>query len=245
MLHMSYFYVIFKMVLRIRYIFKGQIFRRVVLYMKIGIIRVLSINDDNELNHHGRIIERITNFQCITRCIENQPYGIYDEKTEKEAIPKIVNLAKRMEKKDKVSVIIISCAADPGLKQVRNELSIPVIGAGESGALVARALSRHIGVLTITDDIPNRMKTILGSNVQMAKPKNVTNVIDLYDPNNSNNLLSAVEDLLERGSEVIVFACTGFSTMGYRQKLIDSMGIRIVDSVEAAGVLASYFIKHN
>src|SRR5699024_7986328 len=124
----------------------------------------------------------------------------------KEAIPKIIKLAKNMEEEDRVSAIIISCAADPGINEVRDVVSIPVVGAGECGALVAKSISNKIGVLKITDEIPDSMKSILHNDTPSVKPQNVQNVNDLYNPDHLNNSIAAVNQLLNQGVEVILFA---------------------------------------
>jgi Asp/Glu/hydantoin racemase len=66
---------------------------------KVGLIRVVSITDENVLNIHGRIIERLfPEIKVISRSIEDQPEGIYDKETEKKAIPKILRIAEEFEK---------------------------------------------------------------------------------------------------------------------------------------------------
>jgi allantoin racemase len=60
---------------------------------KIGLIRVVSLEDRKIAELHGRLIERhYPMLQVISRCIKNQPKGIYDDETEALAIPKIIEL---------------------------------------------------------------------------------------------------------------------------------------------------------
>jgi allantoin racemase len=44
---------------------------------------------------------------------------------------------------------IIACFNDPGLQEARESLSIPVIGVGEAGMLLACMLGRNFGVVTV------------------------------------------------------------------------------------------------
>ncbi len=44
---------------------------------------------------------------------------------------------------------IIGCFNDPGLQEARESLSIPVIGVGEAGMLLACMLGRNFGVVTV------------------------------------------------------------------------------------------------
>jgi len=47
---------------------------------------------------------------------------------------------------------IIGCFNDPGLQEARESLSIPVIGVGEAGMLLACMLGRNFGVVTVRRD---------------------------------------------------------------------------------------------
>ncbi|MBN2028514.1 MAG: hypothetical protein JW854_17315 [Actinobacteria bacterium] len=44
---------------------------------------------------------------------------------------------------------VIACFNDPGLQEARESLSIPVIGVGEAGMLLACMLGRNFGVVTV------------------------------------------------------------------------------------------------
>ncbi len=46
----------------------------------VGVIRVITVDDPEKLNLHGRIIERVyPQIKTVSRCIRNQPQGIYDD----------------------------------------------------------------------------------------------------------------------------------------------------------------------
>ncbi|WP_374954722.1 OPT/YSL family transporter [Paenibacillus sp. AR247] len=75
----------------------------------------------------------------MSRSISDQPLGIYDDASEEAALPKIVELGIQMEQEG-CRLLIVSCAADPGVRELRSRVSIPVIGAGSSAALVALSL---------------------------------------------------------------------------------------------------------
>ena len=59
--------------------------------MNIGLIRVLTLTDQNEIDRHGAIIEKAFPGLSVTSgCIRNQPQGLYDEASEEAAKPKII-----------------------------------------------------------------------------------------------------------------------------------------------------------
>jgi Asp/Glu/hydantoin racemase len=96
----------------------------------LGIIRVLTTDQDDILQEHGAILHEKYKINSISRCIPSQPNGIYDDRSEEIAIPKIIELARQMEAEGKVDVLTISCAADPALEETRAQVKIPVLGAG-------------------------------------------------------------------------------------------------------------------
>ena len=76
---------------------------------RIGLIRVLTTDDPKILDLHGNLImEFFPGLEVITRCIPGQPQGVFDEASEEEAWPKVVDLAQEMAADD-VEVIIVSC----------------------------------------------------------------------------------------------------------------------------------------
>ena len=103
---------------------------------RIGLIRVVTMSDRSLMELHGRLImDSFPELQVESRCIPNQPKGIYSPETKELAVPKILELAEEFQN---VDALVVSCADDPGVPELRQLLSIPVIGAGSSDAIVAR-----------------------------------------------------------------------------------------------------------
>jgi len=199
--------------------------------MKIGLIRVITLLDQTEVEKHGRLIERFfPKLQVLSKCIADQPEGVHDEETEKLAEGKVFALAKEMEKE--VQAIIVSCVADPAVKELKEELEIPVIGAGESLASVAQALGNFIGVITMTDEVPQPLRENL-TNFVWKKVEGTRTTLDLAG--REGEILDAANYLKERGCDAIALSCTGFSTIGIAPKIYKKLGIVTVDPVTAAG----------
>lgn len=89
-----------------------------------------------------------------------QPNGIYDAATLAHALPQIEALAGNWAAE--LDGLIISCAADPGLKKLKATLPIPVIGAGEACCERALVLGTRIGVIGIEADAPPVFHARLG-----------------------------------------------------------------------------------
>ena len=110
---------------------------------KVGLIRVLTTEDEELLQLHGKLIESyFPMFQVVSRCIPDQPEGIHDDETFAVGVPKVVNLAVELWKEG-CQAIIISCAGDPGVPEARQAVPIPVIGAGSSTAALSLFFGSH------------------------------------------------------------------------------------------------------
>ncbi|MEM1628959.1 MAG: aspartate/glutamate racemase family protein [Desulfurococcaceae archaeon] len=204
----------------------------------IGLIRVITINDEELLNLHGKLIERaFPELRVISRSIEDQPKGIYDRESEEKAKPKILRLAREFEKQG-VEAVVISCAADPAVAEARKELKIPVIGAGSAAASIALSLGERIGVLNLTEETPGVIKRILGKHlVAEAKPRGVENTLDLLTDQGKSAARKALEELLDNNVDVILLGCTGYSTIGFAKIAEEIARIPVVDPVIASGAV--------
>ncbi|WP_408007531.1 aspartate/glutamate racemase family protein [Pseudalkalibacillus sp. A8] len=203
----------------------------------LGIIRVLTTTDPILLHEHGKQIEDKFQIKTISACIPDQPNGIHDDETEKTAIPKIIQLARHLVEKDKVSVIAISCAADPGLAEVRKAVSVPVIGAGSTGAFNALMFSKNVGIIGITKEAPISIKNIVGRHlVGYESIEGVTRTNDLFQSNSVQRACQSIQKLLDKGAKAILFACTGFSTIELAAEARKCFKVPIIDLVEAQGI---------
>ncbi|WP_199257184.1 aspartate/glutamate racemase family protein [Pantoea sp. BAV 3049] len=102
----------------------------------LGIIRVLTHDDQHFVEEHGRLIQQEYGIASISRCIADQRSGIFDAQSEALAIPKIVALGEQLEAEG-CNMLFLSCAADPGLAMLRAAVSVPVVGAGSAAASIA------------------------------------------------------------------------------------------------------------
>jgi allantoin racemase len=215
--------------------------------IKIGLIRVITLNDEEKLNQHGRLIEKyFPDLGVVSMSIPNQPLGIHDDETEMLAIPKIVQLGEKMEKIEKVKLIIVSCAADPGVKELRKKLSAPVFGPGSSVASLALSYGERIGVIGISEELPTVMKNIFSNhNIYYKKPAKVNSTLDLLKEEGQESVFEVAKELKRIKSDVIALACTGFSSIGIAKKLEEIIAIPVLDALIAAGLVAYHYILKN
>jgi allantoin racemase len=205
----------------------------------LGIIRVITLQEERSIHLHGELIERRYGLPVMSRCIQDQPQGVYDDLTEAESVPKIIELARELEASG-CTAIGISCAADPALLEARAAVRIPVLGAGSCAAHMALAFSSRVGVLTILTEVPPFIRSILGdAYLGMDRPNGVTTTLDLNTPAGRAGALAGAARLVERGAEAIVLACTGFATIGLAAELEEKLGIRALDPILSMGAAAA------
>jgi len=202
---------------------------------KVGLIRVLTTSDRDLLELHGKkVMSWFPELEVVSRCIPDQPEGIHDDATEQMAIPKVVNLAKEFESEG-FDGILISCAGDPAVNELKDVLSIPVVGAGRTTACIALSFDLPVGVLGITDEVPGSMKTVLQDcMIAWTKPEGVISTLDLMTPTGRTNTLKAADELRQKGAKVVALACTGMATIGVSSLIAKETGLIVVDPLKAA-----------
>ncbi|GAA0794710.1 aspartate/glutamate racemase family protein [Faecalicatena orotica] len=208
---------------------------------KVGLIRVLTTEDQEVLLAHGKtIMEIFPGIEVETKCIPDQYEGIHSEELCRIAIPKIVETAKTFQDAD---MLIVSCADDPGVEEIRKEIpGIPVTGGGETTAALALKYGEKIGVLGITDYAPAAYRRLLYGKMILGKPDGVDSTLDLLTPEGRASTLKKGMELKEQGAQVIALACTGLGTIGIAGELEETTGLPVIDPVIAEGLFA-YFEK--
>lgn len=207
---------------------------------QVGLIRVLTSDDQNFTDMHGRVImNHFPGIEVESRCIPDQWEGIHSHELEAIAVPKIVALAKSFRDKD---MIIVSCADDPGVVEIRRALpGMPVTGGGETTAALASKYGDKIGILGITDYAPKAYVRMLKEKlVAVEKPEGVNSTLDLMTDEGKRNCIACAQKIKDMGAEVIALGCTGLTTIGVAPMLEKEVGIPVIDPVLAEGTFAFF-----
>jgi len=208
--------------------------------IRIGLLNVLTLKENEPELRVDMLLEKYPYFDISSGYIEDQYEGIHDEETERKAVPKIVRLGKEMEE-DGVLAIIVNCASDPGVPELRQAVRIPVIGAGSAAACVALSLGYRIATLGIREDAPKIVKRILGDRLVAAiRPDGVTTAVDLRTDAGRAASIDTICRFEELDIDVICLACTGYSVFGIASEIERKAGLPVVDALEAAGLIAWY-----
>lgn len=210
---------------------------------RIGLIRVATTEDPDLLALHGRLLESyFPCFQVTSRCIPDQHEGIHDDGSMARALPKILALASK--EFSGMDAIVVSCAGDPAVRELRKELSIPVIGAGESAAAAAARCGEKIAVIGITDEAPEAYLRILGgSMIHYGRPEGVATVRDLMTEEGRKNALGLARYQKSLGAEAIAIACTGMANIHVQEEMEAETGLPVIDPVFCEGFFAFFELQ--
>lgn len=200
----------------------------------LAVIRVFSSTDQKVLEKHAKIIEKLYGIPTRTYCIPNQLEGIANEEIAKDCVERIVEQCLRAEK-DGADAVLVSCAIDPGVEAARKVCRIPIFGAGSCAAAMALTMGSRVGVLSlIAGDVPSVPRSILGDRMVAAVGiDSVKDTRDLLTDWGRAGAKKCVEELAKK-VDVIMFSCTGFSTMGIAHWFPD-LNVPIIDAIEAGG----------
>jgi len=206
--------------------------------VKLGVIRVITSADQASTDLHGRQIEAAyPGVHTTSICLPGQPEGVHDLATEGAAVAKVPDAARRLAVLG-VDAIVVSCCADPGVREAGDAVTVPVVGAGEAAALVSLVYRCPVGVLGLTREAPPVMRRILGDRlVASIAPEGVTKTLDLQTPLAMDACERAARRLMGQGAGVICLACTGTATIGLPRYLGERLNLPVVDPVIVAGGL--------
>ena len=145
-------------------------------------------------------------------------------------------------REDDTDAFIIACFSDPGLAEARRATRRPVLGMAACGVLTATALGSRFGVISILEKaIPRHLcyYEVLGLGSRLAGDRAVgIGVAGLADESRTLDRMMTTGGALrdEDGADVLVLGCAGMAR--YRERLEDSLGIPVVDPVQAAAGMA-------
>lgn len=210
---------------------------------KIGVIRVVTLDTQEKIDLHGKLLESYyEELETESKCIPDQPTGVHSPETYERAVPKIVEMAKEWKG---IDGLVISCAGDPGLRELREILDIPVVGGGESTAFLATMYGEKFGTLGLNEEAPEAYIKRFGREniVGAGNVEGITNTVELMADGGSEKVIDAARVLKEQGAEVIALSCTGMATIGIAKEMEETIGIPVIDPVMAEGLMILYECK--
>lgn len=205
---------------------------------------IRTLDDVADLNGNGLSITQ--------SLISAGPASIECEFDEAMAVPGIVAEAIAAERSG-ADAVIIDCMGDPGLKAVREVVSIPVLGPSETAMHLAAMLGHRFSIVTVLDSVVpmiENLATLYGMAGKLASVRAIDiPVLELEsDPARlteelARASLAAVES---DGAHAIVLGCTGF--LGCAEAIGSALTARghdlpVVDPIPATVCTAQAIVR--
>jgi allantoin racemase len=178
-------------------------------------------------------------FRCLTST--GGPAGI---QTQAEADASIAPMAQLfLQEADTTDAFIVACFSDPGLYGLRDLVSAPVLGIGESSVLTAMSMATRIGVIAIAAaSVPRHLRYFRAMGVAdriCAELSLDMKVSELADAELAFARMATVGKTLRdaHGAEVLIMGCAGMADL--RGRLEDACGLPVVEPTQAAVAMAA------
>jgi allantoin racemase len=137
--------------------------------------------------------------------------------------------------------VIIGCFGDPGLEAAREMVSVPVIGPGEASLLLAAQLCHRMSIIAVFDSLaPTHRNQAFRAGVldKLASVRGLdVPVLELM--RNPDATFGRIVEVGRRaveqdGAEALVFGCMTMSFLGVAPKLMDALGVPVINAAQAA-----------
>jgi Asp/Glu/hydantoin racemase len=168
------------------------------------------------------------------------PPGVDTDDDVLTVIPHVVDAVQTIQ----ADAFIIACFSDPGLDQARRATQRPVLGIGEAAYLTAMGVAGRFGVISDQDySIPRhlaRLEHMRLSGRRAGDRAIGVSIGDLEGPEVYEKLCAVGRTLrdIDR-ADVIILGCAGMGP--YRERLQQSLGLPVIDPVQAAVAQACAF----
>jgi Asp/Glu/hydantoin racemase len=173
-------------------------------------------------------------------CIElsKSPPGIETDDHVAAVVPNIIEAVAA----SSADAFVLACFSDPGIARVRQQTEKPVFGIAEAAYMTALGLGPRFGIISLGQSSINRHLRYLEAlqlDRRLAGDRSIDKTVVELMQSDVVDIVSRTARLLrdEDGAEVVILGCAGLGS--YREALQDSLGIPVIDPVQAGVALAS------
>ncbi len=175
--------------------------------------------------------------------VQSVPEGYASIESERDAVmvaPHLMAGLKRAESEG-ASAGIVGCFSDPGLDAIRETVSMPIVGPGQSAITLALQLGERYAILSPLDSGAKRAAPRLraqGLSERLASVRGVgVSVVDLARGGNDawDRIVATGRRCIdEDGADVLVMGCMSMAFMGVERELSQRLSAPVVSPVLAA-----------
>ena len=204
----------------------------------------------NELERRRGILNSFAGngFTIDIEAVREGPASIESYCDEYLCIPDSLRLAIEAEKRG-YDAIIIGCFGDPGIEAMREALTIPVIGPGESSFYVASMLGYQFSVVSILKNIINPMR-MMAKKLSLEDRLASVRVIDKPVLELGTDVEETKKALLREGkkaveednADTLVLGCMSEAFLGFAEYMQEELGVPVVNPVGVSVKMAEMMI---
>ena len=177
--------------------------------------------------------------EIVCETLAEGPPGVQSEAHIAEVTGPLLGLAQSKP----ASALVVACFSDPGVPLLREAMTCPVFGIGESAYLAALNLGQRFGVISILPvSVKRHLRQIRALGLEQRLAGDLAlglGVTELAEDEAMvlERLCSVGERLRdERGADVVILGCAGMAR--YREALETRLGLPVVDPAQAATATA-------
>jgi len=184
--------------------------------------------------------------------LDKGPPSIECEYDEALAVPDTIVKAIEAERAG-TDAIVIDCMGDPGLKPIREVLTIPVFGPAEATMHAATMLGHKFSIVTVLNSVKpmlSNLARVYGVHERLASIRVVDiPVLEIHErlAELQGRLAEvALETVEQDGADVVILGCTGF--LGCAQAIeayLNERGhaVPVIDPIPTTVCIAQSFVK--
>lgn len=175
--------------------------------------------------------------------VQSVPSGYPSIESERDAVMVAPHLLAGLQKAqaDGAAAGIVGCFSDPGIDAIRETVSMPIVGPGQSAITLALLLGERYAILSPLDSGAKRATPRLraqGLTERLASVRGVgVSVVDLARGGNDawNRIVATGRRCIdEDGADVLVMGCMSMAFMGVEKELSQRLSAPVVSPVLAA-----------
>ncbi len=212
-----------------------------ILYIVPGTMAQTELGAE-ELARRKKILQRHALKETVVEItdLESGPSSIESAYEEYLSVPGTAERAIQAEKDD-FDGVILGCFGDPGLDALRELVSIPVVGPGETAMHVASMLGHRFSIVTVLESVVpslERLARIVGLDGRLASVRAVNIPVLELRKNIDFTLARLIEEsrsaIEEDSADVIVLGCMSMAFMGVSDSMQKSLGIPVINPALAS-----------
>jgi Asp/Glu/hydantoin racemase len=170
--------------------------------------------------------------------LSKSPPGIETDDHVAAVVPNIIETVAA----SSADAFVLACFSDPGIARVRQQTEKPVFGIAEAAYLTALGLGPRFGIISLGQSSINRHLRYLQAlqlDRRLAGDRSIDKTVVELMQSDVVDIVARTARLLrdQDGADVVILGCAGLGS--YREALQDSLGIPVIDPVQAGVALAS------